>query len=298
MATSPRIDSSNYRTELLLPPPHGENEPVTSVPSWHLKKNEIVRVHPQDHQRENLGLSNILSTIMLSSEALNAVLSIVLRGKGNTLESLIRSFYSVLVLYVAYMQLGAEILARIPYFDNSEYNFLLGPLQTNILNFHLFDESLDTVWVHSRGSYNKVASQKASALVCYQLLARYDAYTSSNKATLGECDLIRWNLKGVPRVPWEAKGEFQGTLKRDIGPRTVPITFARWHGHLFIVSEDKVYAQRPGCWRVHCTSASVVVEKLGHRWKRNRTVPRRLQNSVQCSLSTPRGFLFFASPSP
>ncbi|KAI5440785.1 uncharacterized protein LOC127134513 [Lathyrus oleraceus] len=25
--------------------------------------------------------------------------------------------------------------------------------------------------------------------------------------------LIRWNLKGVPRVPWEAKGEFQGTSK-------------------------------------------------------------------------------------
>jgi len=24
---------------------------------------------------------------------------------------------------------------------------------------------------------------------------------------------IRWNLKGVPRVPWEAKGEFQGTSK-------------------------------------------------------------------------------------
>ncbi|KAF5728124.1 hypothetical protein HS088_TW21G00267 [Tripterygium wilfordii] len=23
--------------------------------------------------------------------------------------------------------------------------------------------------------------------------------------------LIRWNLRGVPRVPWEAKGEFQGT---------------------------------------------------------------------------------------
>ncbi|CAN8240437.1 unnamed protein product [Cochlearia groenlandica] len=23
--------------------------------------------------------------------------------------------------------------------------------------------------------------------------------------------LVRWNLKGVPRVPWEAKGEFQGT---------------------------------------------------------------------------------------
>ncbi|XP_058722826.1 uncharacterized protein LOC131594658 [Vicia villosa] len=25
--------------------------------------------------------------------------------------------------------------------------------------------------------------------------------------------LIRWNLKGAPRVPWEAKGEFQGTSK-------------------------------------------------------------------------------------
>lgn len=25
--------------------------------------------------------------------------------------------------------------------------------------------------------------------------------------------LIRWNLKGVPRVPWEAKGEFQGTSR-------------------------------------------------------------------------------------
>lgn len=23
--------------------------------------------------------------------------------------------------------------------------------------------------------------------------------------------LIRWNLRGVPRVPWEAKGQFQGT---------------------------------------------------------------------------------------
>lgn len=25
--------------------------------------------------------------------------------------------------------------------------------------------------------------------------------------------LIRWTLKGVPRVPWEAKGEFQGTSR-------------------------------------------------------------------------------------
>ncbi|KAK7324138.1 hypothetical protein VNO77_27660 [Canavalia gladiata] len=25
--------------------------------------------------------------------------------------------------------------------------------------------------------------------------------------------LIRWNLKGVPRVPWETKGEFQGTSR-------------------------------------------------------------------------------------
>lgn len=67
---------------------------------------------------------------------------------------------------------------------SSEYYFLLGPLQTNILNFHLFDENLDTVCVHSRGSYNKVASQKASAFVCYQLLARYDAYTLFNKVCL------------------------------------------------------------------------------------------------------------------
>ena len=25
--------------------------------------------------------------------------------------------------------------------------------------------------------------------------------------------LIRWNLKGVPRVPWETRGEFQGTSR-------------------------------------------------------------------------------------
>lgn len=25
--------------------------------------------------------------------------------------------------------------------------------------------------------------------------------------------LIRWNLRGVPRVPWEARGEFQGTSR-------------------------------------------------------------------------------------
>lgn len=25
--------------------------------------------------------------------------------------------------------------------------------------------------------------------------------------------LIRWNLKGIPRVPWEAKGELQGTSR-------------------------------------------------------------------------------------
>lgn len=25
--------------------------------------------------------------------------------------------------------------------------------------------------------------------------------------------LIRWNLMGIPRVPWEAKGEFQGTSR-------------------------------------------------------------------------------------
>ncbi|KAG4947644.1 hypothetical protein JHK87_043651 [Glycine soja] len=25
--------------------------------------------------------------------------------------------------------------------------------------------------------------------------------------------LVRWNLRGVPRVPWEAKGEFQGTSR-------------------------------------------------------------------------------------
>lgn len=25
--------------------------------------------------------------------------------------------------------------------------------------------------------------------------------------------LMRWNLRGVPRVPWEAKGEFQGTSR-------------------------------------------------------------------------------------
>lgn len=24
---------------------------------------------------------------------------------------------------------------------------------------------------------------------------------------------IRWNLRGVPRVPWETKGQFQGTSK-------------------------------------------------------------------------------------
>jgi len=47
--TSPRIDSLDYRTELLLPSPPGEDVPVTSVPSWRLNKNEIVRVHAQDH---------------------------------------------------------------------------------------------------------------------------------------------------------------------------------------------------------------------------------------------------------
>lgn len=25
--------------------------------------------------------------------------------------------------------------------------------------------------------------------------------------------LIRWNIRGVPRVPWEAKGQFQGTSR-------------------------------------------------------------------------------------
>lgn len=25
--------------------------------------------------------------------------------------------------------------------------------------------------------------------------------------------LIRWNLRGIPRVPWEAKGQFQGTSR-------------------------------------------------------------------------------------
>lgn len=70
---------------------------------------------------------------------------------------------------------------------NSEYNFLRGPLQTNLLNFHLFDENLDSVCVHSRGSYNKVASQKASAFVCYQLLARYDAYILSKQSLFIYC---------------------------------------------------------------------------------------------------------------
>lgn len=79
---------------------------------------------------------------------------------------------------------------------NSEYNFLRGPLQTNLLNFHLFDENLDSVCVHSRGSYNKVASQKASAFVCYQLLARYDAYILSKQSLFIYCfPSIRYLLK-------------------------------------------------------------------------------------------------------
>jgi len=79
---------------------------------------------------------------------------------------------------------------------NSDYNFLLGPLQTNLLNFHLFDENLDSVCVHSRGSYNKVASQKASAFVCYQLLARYDAYILSKQSLFICCfPSIRYLLK-------------------------------------------------------------------------------------------------------
>ena len=28
--------------------------------------------------------------------------------------------------------------------------------------------------------------------------------------------LIRWNLRGVPRVPWEAKGEFQGSSRYNL----------------------------------------------------------------------------------
>ncbi|XP_050233892.1 metal tolerance protein 10-like [Mercurialis annua] len=53
MVTSPRIDSFDYRTELLSPQPRGEEAPVTSVPSWRLTMDNIELPQRRDHHQDS-----------------------------------------------------------------------------------------------------------------------------------------------------------------------------------------------------------------------------------------------------
>jgi hypothetical protein len=74
MVTSPRIDSFDYRTELLSPPPPGENASVTSVPSWRLNMDKFQL--PERRVDSDVGLGSFFKT--MSNDSLLVMLSIVL----------------------------------------------------------------------------------------------------------------------------------------------------------------------------------------------------------------------------
>nr|TKR74466.1 metal tolerance protein 10-like [Populus alba] len=61
MVASPRIDSFDYRTELLSPPPPGENASVTSVPSWRLNMDKFQL--PERRADSDVGLGSFFKTI-------------------------------------------------------------------------------------------------------------------------------------------------------------------------------------------------------------------------------------------
>ncbi|KAL9389051.1 hypothetical protein Peur_017656 [Populus x canadensis] len=61
MVTSPRIDSFDYRTELLSPPPPGENASVTSVPSWRLNMDKFQL--PERRGDSDVGLGSFFKTM-------------------------------------------------------------------------------------------------------------------------------------------------------------------------------------------------------------------------------------------
>ncbi|CAK7326053.1 unnamed protein product [Dovyalis caffra] len=61
MVTSPRIDSMDYRTELLSPPPPGEDAPVTSVPSWRLNMDKFHL--PERRTDSNFGIGSFFKTL-------------------------------------------------------------------------------------------------------------------------------------------------------------------------------------------------------------------------------------------
>ncbi|KAI5574568.1 hypothetical protein BDE02_10G153300 [Populus trichocarpa] len=61
MVTSPRIDSFDYRTELLSPPPPGENASVTSVPSWRLNMDKFQL--PERRADSDVGLGSFFKTM-------------------------------------------------------------------------------------------------------------------------------------------------------------------------------------------------------------------------------------------
>ncbi|KAJ6357379.1 hypothetical protein OIU78_005269 [Salix suchowensis] len=61
MVTSPRIDSFDYRIELLSPPPPGEDAPATSVPSWRLNMDRFQL--PERRVDSDIGLGSCLKTL-------------------------------------------------------------------------------------------------------------------------------------------------------------------------------------------------------------------------------------------
>ncbi|KAF9674475.1 hypothetical protein SADUNF_Sadunf10G0131000 [Salix dunnii] len=61
MVTSPRIDSFDYRIELLSPPPPGEEAPVTSVPSWRLNMDRFQL--PERRVDSDVGLGSCFKTL-------------------------------------------------------------------------------------------------------------------------------------------------------------------------------------------------------------------------------------------
>ncbi|KAM7268951.1 hypothetical protein ACFE04_024448 [Oxalis oulophora] len=63
MANGLRIDSLDYRTELLSPPPPGEEPPLTSVPSWRLNMDRY-QLPVETHTNPQFGLCHLMYSIM------------------------------------------------------------------------------------------------------------------------------------------------------------------------------------------------------------------------------------------
>ncbi|EEF46561.1 cation efflux protein/ zinc transporter, putative [Ricinus communis] len=66
MVTSPRTNSLDYRTELLSPPPPGEEPPVTSVPSWRLTMDNIHL--PERREESHFSIAYFLKTLKRQRE--------------------------------------------------------------------------------------------------------------------------------------------------------------------------------------------------------------------------------------